>query len=275
MRPLHEILRKIITTREMKKMSASFDVIGEIAIIEVPKELERKEKEIARKIIETFKQVKTVAKRAGIHKGEFRTRKTKIIGGKRTKETIQKESGTIIKLNIDKCYYSPRYGTERLRLAKQVREGEKVLIMFSGVGPFPLVIAKNSKPEKIVGVEKNPECHKYAIENKKLNKKIGEKIDFIKGDVKNIVPKIGQFDRVAMPLPKGGENFLNTALKAVKTGGVLHFYDFATPEQFEESAKKIIEECRKEKRKCKILRIIKCGEVKPRTYRICVDAVIT
>ncbi|MBI4139603.1 class I SAM-dependent methyltransferase [Candidatus Woesearchaeota archaeon] len=276
MRPLHKILKEIITKKEIKKMPASFDVIGEIAIIEVPKELKKKEKKIAQKIIETFKQVKTVAKKAGIHKGEFRTRKTKIIGGEKTKETIQKESGTIIKLNIDKCYYSPRYGTERLRIAKQVKEGEKILVMFSGVGPFPLVIAKNSKPEKIVGVEKNPECHKYALENKKLNKKTGEKIEFIEGDVKNIVPKIkNQFDRVAMPLPKGGENFLSTAIRAVKPGGILHFYDFATPEKFEESANKIIEECKKEKRKCKVLRITKCGEVKPRTYRICIDATIT
>lgn len=274
MRSLHKILEDVITPEERKTMPASFDVIGNIAILDIPPTLRNKEKEIAKKVLETFKNITTIARREGIHEGEFRTRKVKILAGKRTKTTIHKESGIILKINVEKCYFSPRYGTERLRIASQVKEGERVLVMFSGVGPFPLVIAKNSKPSQVIGVEKNPECHKLALENKTLNKKAGKITEFFKGDVKEILPLIGLFDRIAMPLPKGGEEFLDYAIESIKKGGTIHFYDFASPDTFEYSQQKIIDSCKKIRRKCRIIQTTKCGEIKPRTYRICIDAKI-
>src|SRR3989338_502716 len=222
MRPLHKLLENIITSEECKLLPASFDVIGNIAILEIPPMLRKKEKKIAKEVLDEFKNITTVVRREGIHGGEFRTRKVKVLAGARTKTTAHKEARVLLKLNVETCYFSPRYGTERLRIASLVQEGERVLIMFSGVGPFPLVIAKNSKPSQVIGVEKNPECHKFALENKQLNKKAGAIVEFFEGDVRTVLPSLGIFDRVAMPLPKGGEEFLGCALETVKTGGTLH-----------------------------------------------------
>ena len=51
-----------------------------------------------------------------------------------------------------------------------VKKGEDVLVMFSGSGVYPCVIAKNSKPKSVVEIEINPVAHEYALENLKLNK---------------------------------------------------------------------------------------------------------
>ena len=60
--------------------------------------------------------------------------------------------------------------------------------MFSGIAPFPIVISKNSKANEIYGVEINPNAHKYALENLKLNKI--SNIKLFEGDVKTVLPDI-------------------------------------------------------------------------------------
>ena len=74
-----------------------------------------------------------------------------------------------------------------------------------------------------------------------------------------------------MPLPKGGENYLDLAIKAAKNKGTIHFYDFLHENQFDEAADKIDLACKKAKKKYKILKLVKCGQFGPGIYRICVD----
>jgi tRNA (guanine37-N1)-methyltransferase len=190
-------------------------VVGSIAILEIPSELVKKEKVIAETVLEMHKNIKTVLKKAAIHSGTYRTQKMKVLAGKRTKETEYKENNIRLMLNVEKVYFSPRLGTERLRITNLIKKGESVLVMFSGCAPYPCVIAKNAKPKEVYGVEINPHAHKYGEENIKLNK-LADVILF-KGDVRKIVPKIKKkFDRILMPLPKSAETFLDVALSAAK-----------------------------------------------------------
>ena len=129
------------------KLPSSYDIVGDILIVEIPDELKKKEKQIANKLLKDHKQVKTVVKKKGIHGGKFRVQKYVVLAGDRRKETEYKENGVRIKLNVDKTYFSIRLATERLRIAKQVKDGEIVLVMFSGVAVYPLVIAKNAKKQ--------------------------------------------------------------------------------------------------------------------------------
>src|SRR3989344_5046820 len=167
---LKESLKGKLSRKEKENLVTSFDIIGDIVIIEIPDLLIRKEKIIANAILKMHKNIKVVVKEIGAHSGEFRLQKVKVIAGVKRKETEYKENGTRMRLNVEKTYFSPRFGTERLRIASLVEAGEEVLVMFSGVAPFPLVIAKNSKASLIYGVEINPDAHKYAVENVKLNK---------------------------------------------------------------------------------------------------------
>ncbi|MFC1768170.1 class I SAM-dependent methyltransferase family protein [Nanoarchaeota archaeon] len=265
---LKEALQKKLSKKDLEFLRTSYDVIGSIAIIEIPKELVKKEKIIGNAIINLRKEVKTVCKRAGIHKGKYRTQKLTIIAGEKKKETVYRENGCVIELNVEKVYFSPRLSNERLRVSNLVKKGESVLVMFSGVAPYPLVISRNAKPKEIYGIELNPHAHKYATINVELNKL--KNITLIKGDVNKVTLK-KKFDRVLMPLPKSGEDFLHIALKFTKKGGIIHFYDFLHEREFDEAKKNVKEACKKAKKKCRLLNFVKCGQYGPGIFRICLD----
>ena len=263
---------KKLTKKQLSLIPRSFDVVGSIIIFaDFPEELKSKEKLIAQTLLDIHPNIKTIAKKTGQDSGRYRTPKLKIISGKRTKETVYKETGTKLKLNVEKVYFSVRLSTERKRIAEQVKDGESILVMFSGVAVYPLVISKNSKAEKIVGIEINPAAHKYAIENLKLNKI--KNIELILGDVRKKVPKLKtKFDRIIMPLPRGAEDFLDIALSAIKKKGIIHFYDFLRQEEIPQAAiEKIGKACKKAGKKYKILNHIRCGQFSPGTFRVCVD----
>jgi len=265
-----DLLKKVIPEKELCELTKSFDIVGDIAIIQVPKGKERFERIIADAILKTNKNVKVVLKRADVHQGEFRTQKMEWLAGEKRKETIHKENGVKIMLNVEKVYYSPRLSTERMRIAKQVKPGEDVLVMFSGCAPFCCVIAKNSKAKSVFGIEKNKVGHDYGIKNIIINKL--KNIYLINGDVKEVAPRIEKrFDRIVMPLPKSAGDFLEYAFMLSKKIAIIHFYDFQREGEFQKSEEKILAKCRELGRKCEIIRTVSCGAYSPRVFRICVD----
>jgi len=263
---MKEALKSDLTKKELSFLPKSFDLIGSIAIFsEFPKELEKKEKVIAQALINIHPNIKTVAKKTKTHSGIYRLKKVKILAGKKSKETLHKESNVLLKLNIETCYFSPRSSNERLRIASLIKKNESVLVMFSGIAVFPLVISKNSKAKEIYAVEINPVCHKYAEENIKLNKV--SNIKLYEGDVNKILPKINKkFDRILMPLPKDAYSFLPLALKKIKHNGIIHLYDFANKNEIEQ-----ISYSRIKGLPVKIIKTVKCGQYSPHVFRICFD----
>tara|TARA_Y100000034_G_scaffold20236_3_gene23099 strand:- start:1968 stop:2999 length:1032 start_codon:yes stop_codon:yes gene_type:complete len=268
---LKQALERKLTKKQLSHLKTAHDTIGNIAILEIDKELVKKQKLIAQTLLKINKNIKTVLKKSGEHTGVFRTQKLKYLAGIKTKIATYKENNVILKLDVEKVYFSVRLATERKRIMKQIKKNEEVLVMFSGCGPYPLTIAKNTQAKHITAIEINPTAHKYALENIKLNKI--NNITALKGDVKKQMPKLKtKFDRILMPLPKSAEDFLYLALKAIKPKGIIHFYDFLNDKDIPKAAiQKIKKACTKEKKKYKIIRHNKCGQFSPHTYRICVD----
>lgn len=258
---LKDALAGKLTKKELTHLRGSFDVIGDIAIIEIPKELNKKQKLIGNTLLQILKHVKVAAMETGEHSGKYRRPKLKIIAGEKRYKTTQKESGITLTLDVSKCYYSPRLGSERLRIAKLVKKNEKVLVVGSGIAPYPLVLAKHSTAKNITAVEINPIAHKYAELNVKQNKQ-QDKITCIKGDITKI--KLGKFDRIISAIPHEGTKLYPSLKKLSKKGTKLHIYDFAFEENLTEPAQKL---------DCKILRVVKTQQVGVRRYRVCIDAV--
>ena len=271
-RNLKYYLKNKLTNKELKFVPSSFDVVGDILIFsEFPKELTKKERIIGNTILENYHHIKTILKKTKKYSGRFRTPKLKVIAGENRKETVCKENDVLLKLDVEKVYFSSRMSSERKRIAELIKPNESVLVMFSGSGVYPLVIAKNTKCKEVYGIEINPVAHKYALENVKKNK-LENKTKLFLGDVKKILPKLNKkFDRILMPLPKGGENFLDLALKHIKNKGTVHFYDFLHEDEFDFAVEKIKKACNNLNKKYKILKIVKCGQYSPRFYRVCVD----
>ena len=268
-------LKGKLTKKELEFVPSSFDVVGDILIFsEFPRELSKKEKIIGQTILENYHHIKTVLKKTKKYSGKFRTPELKVIAGENRKETLFKENDVLIKLDVEKVYFSPRMSSERKRIASLIKPNESVLVMFSGSGAYPLVIAKNTKCREVCGIEINPVAHRYALENIKKNN-LENKIELFAGDVRKMLPKISKkFDRILMPLPKGGESFLDLALKHIKKKGIAHFYDFEHEGELYKSEEKVTKACKKSKKRCKILRIVKCGQYSPRFYRVCVDFLV-
>ncbi len=268
---LKDTLKSVLSKEEIDLVRASYDIIGNIAIIEVPSELRKKGKVIAQSIVKQHKNITTVAKKIGTHSGVYRTQKIKVIIGNKNTETLYKENSTRISLDIAKIYFSPRLATERLRIAKLAKPEEIILVLFSGCAPYPLVIAKNSQAKLIYGIEKNPIAHKYAVKNIKLNK-LEKRVTLIKGDVKKVINNLGQkFDRIIMPLPKDSKSFIKEALTVAKNPCYLHYYTFSTIENVKHSALNIKDTIKLLGRGCEIIDMVKCGQYSPRVYRVCID----
>lgn len=258
---LKETLANKLTQKELAKLRTSFDIIGSIAIIEIPKELKKREKLIGQTILQLLNNIKTVAVEAGEHAGKYRKQKLRIIAGEKTYETQQKESGITLKTNVAKCYYSPRLGSERMRIAKLVRQGEKVLVAGSGIAPYPIIISRHSSAKQITGIEANPAAHKYAQQNIILNK--AKNVTLIKGDITKI--KLGKFDRIILAIPHQGTKLVPAILKFAKKGTKIHIYDFAFEENLSEPAKKL-------PKQLKVNNVVKTQQVGVRRYRVCIDA---
>jgi tRNA (guanine37-N1)-methyltransferase len=271
---LKELLKEKLTEKEIALMPSSFDTVGDILIFnDFPEELKKKEKKIGEEILKKLKHIKVVAKKTGKYSGRYRTPKLKIIAGEKRTETVHKENGVVLKLDIEKAYFSARTSTERKRIAQLVKPEEKILVMFSGIAPLPAVIAKNASPKEITGIEINKTAHKYALENVKLNKI--KDIKLYCGDVRKIMPKINtKFDRILMPLPKTAEEFLDTALPKIKKNGIIHVYSFISLERAPEMAEKIKKICLENGKKCSVKNIVKCGQFSPAEYRMCFDVLV-
>ena len=269
---LKDLLKGKLTQKELSIIPSSYDIVGSILIFsDFPKELAKKERIIGETLLDLHKNIKTVCKKTRKYSGKYRTPKLKIIAGEKTKETMHKENNSRLKLDVEKVYFSSRLSTERKRIFGQIKKNESVLTMFSGCGAYPITIARNSNAKEVYGIEINPIAHKYALENLKLNK-VEDKINLYLGDARKIMPKISKkFDRILMPLPKGAESYLDLALNKSKNKGMIHFYTFAEEDNYEPTTKAIIKKCEKQKKKCKILGIVKCGQFSPGVFRICVD----
>jgi tRNA (guanine37-N1)-methyltransferase len=223
-----------LRAREAASLESGIDVIGDIAIVKLRPGTEGKEAGFAEAILSEMKSVRCVYGQEGGIEGDFRLRKLRHLAGEERTTTLHKENGIRLKLDVETCYFSPRLSTERLRIARQVGEGEKVLNMFAGVGPYSVLIAKRTK---VWSCELNDAAFRFHVENNKLNK-VEDKVEMIEGDAMLLPEELegeGPFDRILMPHPSQANIFLPAALAMLARGGVVHYYRHVSGEDVDEA----------------------------------------
>ncbi len=271
-RSLKEALAGKLSAKELSSLVTSFDVIGTIAVIEIPGSLLKKKNLIARALMQANTHVKTVARIKGKHSGKYRVRPVEIVAGEHSALTEHREHGCRFKVQVGKMFFSPRLSHERERISALIRRDEIVGAFFAGVGPFPLVFAKHSPMKKAYAVELNPSAYKFLKENIELNK-CSESIEPILGDVRKVAPRLkGKCDRIVMPLPKGAEHFLDSAFTAAAPRCTVHFYQFSPREApFKEALAKVKEAAKKFNRKARVLRKKKVRSFSPGIVQVVID----
>jgi tRNA (guanine37-N1)-methyltransferase len=218
-----------------------YDVVGDVAIIHVPKSVALEASLIAEAIMKTDRHVKAVLKQSSAVEGDFRLRGLEWILGEKKTKTVHKESGCFFSVDLAECYFSPRLSFERLRIAHLMRPGEVAVNMFAGVGCFSILMVKFGGARKVYSIDANPAAVDFLRENVKLNRMTGRVVPIL-DDSKDVVLKSlqGVADRVIMPLPDKAFEYLDFAILALKPGlNWVHYYDFVHAVKTENPVEKV------------------------------------
>jgi len=221
---LKEAITGILSEKEVGDLYGAFDQIGDIIILRIPDSLVSKKEIIGKVLLENVKTAKSVFYQSSPVSGDFRTRKLELLAGENKTETEYKEHGCRFIVDVEKAFFSPRLSTERDRIANLIQDGETVINMFGGVGMFSIIAAKKKKCT-VYNLDINPNASKLCEQNINLNKLVG-KVESITGDAIKIIEKglTGIGDRVLMLLPERSDEFLDSAIKAAKKNGIIHYY---------------------------------------------------
>lgn len=251
--------------------SPSYEVIGDIALLEDHDLDEEKASKIADVLLRIQPNIKTVLKPLTPVIGEFRVREFEVVAGEPRTETIHREYGCRYKVDLARVYFTPRLSTERSRVLSWIQEGDIVVDMFAGVGPYSILLAKSKKPSKVIAIDKNPDAIHYLKENIALNSV--KNIEAIEGNASEEAKKFaGIADHVIMNLPHNAYEFLDPAVLLTKPGGIIHYYGITPADDlFESSIKLIKEAAERVGRQVEVLEKRIVRSYAPYQYNICIE----
>lgn len=265
-----ELLEGELTEEEIENLRTSFDTIGDVVILEIPDNLENKKQLIGDAALKFTKRRSIYMKKSAI-KGTTRVRDLEFLSGVDDSITIHKEHGARLKLDVREVYFSPRLATERKRVMESVKDGERILDMFCGIGPFPIVIAKN-KDVEITAVDINEAAIRYLDENIELNKLNGS-IETYCGDVREVSKSFNsKFDRIIMNLPGLAYTFLDVAVDLIEEDGIINYYEFS--DSYEQGKKRLEDACRKAGKEVEIINTRKVKSTSPGEWHVAIDGKI-
>lgn len=273
---LADLLEDRLPPHLIASLPRATDFVGEIAVVEIPPELEVHKRLIGEAILATYKRVCTVLAKSGAVVGTYRLREFEVIAGVDETETVYREYGCTYHVDLSKVYFSPRLSHEHNRVASQVREGETVVDMFAGVGPFSILIAKKCRSVQVYAIDVNSDAVRYLEKNITVNG-VEKRVVPILGDARPVIEErlMGVADRVIMNLPERALEYVDVACKAIKTeGGIIHYYEFTDEADPLEAAKnRLIEAVKKSRRDVKKILLARTVRVTaPYTWQVAVDA---
>jgi tRNA (guanine37-N1)-methyltransferase len=262
---LKQKLQDVLPKEQLCHVSNRIHVIGDIAILSLPAEVEGNKKEIAEAVISQSKNIRIVLNKISMLEGDCRVASFEVLSGIGGTVTNHKEYGFTYRLDVTQVFFNSHLAYEHQRVASQVRPGESVLVPFAGVGPFVVPIA--ARGAKVMALEKSSSACRWLAENLRAND-VEEGAAILNADAFCVLQMITRnFDRAVVPTPYGMDKILETITHAVRTGGAVHFYTFKRRQQIEGLSKKY-EDMGFEIGLCR-----RCGNVAPGVSRWAFDLV--
>jgi tRNA (guanine37-N1)-methyltransferase len=222
-------------------LASGVDTIGDIAIVRIEEAKASEKKRIAAAILEETKAVRCVFEQEGGIGGEFRLRRLRHLAGEDRTLTTHRENGCSYKVDVARCYFSPRLSTERLRVVEAAGMGEAVLNMFAGVGPFSVLFARKKKA-RVLSCELSEYACELHEENDRANS-VDRLVKVVNADAMAL-PRLTKlrFDRILMPHPSLADRFLPAALSLAKRGAIIHYYRHVLGRNEGEAAENLMRE---------------------------------
>ncbi len=223
---LSEVLIDILNQEQLEILPRAYDLVGDIAVLEIPDELLEFSNQIGSAFLQIHPSFSTVLGKKGAIAGRSRVREYSLLAGVDKTDTTHIEYGCKIRVDLAKAYFSPRLLEEHHQVAEQVTDDESVLDMFTGVGPFPLHIARRCGAN-VVALDINPDAITLLEESLKINKLVGRITPICVDAREYIQENLGQdMNRVIMNHPSGAHEFVADACNVLVSGGILHYYEF-------------------------------------------------
>jgi len=273
---LRNALEGKLTETELDLLPRAYDLIGDIAVLEIPDELSDHQYAIGEAFLQVRSNFTTILGKKGAIKGTLRTREYELLAGSDKTNTTHTEYGCRISVDLAKAYFSPRLLEEHNRVAHLVQTDEHVIDMFTGVGPFALHIARKVNA-KVIAVDINPDAIELLEKSMSMNRLIGL-IEPVNKDVREYAKTVETHiaDRVIMNHPSGSSDFISEACYLLKPGGTMHYYDFIGGDSPEgDISEKLGQLVEKSSRKIDEITLIRrVRDSAPYEYHMVVDAII-
>ena len=276
---LRKIAREVLGDELGSRVWKRIEIIGDIAVIRKPFDLDPESlRPVAEELLKRLSYIKSVWLAITPVEGTHRVRQYVHLAGEKRSETVYREHGCSFMLDITRVYISPVLGYDHMRIAKMVRDGEKVLNMFAGIGGYSIVLSRHARPSYVLSIDINPDAVRYLRINIELNR-VGDRNEVVLGDALKIVSSLRrEFDRVLMPLPELWREALVVALDAVKMGGYIHPHLFVDADRKREAFDRAIEMVSRVLKEKKIRFDVMGGHVirsvGPRRYHVTLDIAV-
>jgi len=217
-----DLLRGRVPEEVLAVLPRSYQVVGDLVLVHLPEEA-LPYSEVIGEALARVARVRAVYA-VSLTEGEFRIRRISKLWGEGGAETVHTEYGVRIYVDLSRSYFNPTLSYEHWRLSEEVRDGERVLDLFSGVGAFSLHIAFK-RYATCVAVDSNPHAIAALVRSTTLNKLKGRVVPVVSRveDVGELLPR-ESFSRVIVDLPHRSLEYLELAAGFVERGGYIHLY---------------------------------------------------
>ncbi len=220
--PVDEVRRVARIPDSLKdELPSKWELLGDVLVLRLPPSLIGLERAAAEAYADVL-GAKSVLQDVGGIGGELRTPRVRRILGDDT-VTVHRENGVLFKLDVEKVMFSSGNIDERVRVSKLDCDGEVIVDMFAGIGYFSLPVAVHRDPKRVISCELNPVAFGYLVENIALND-VSDFVEPVEGDNRKLDGS-SIADRVFMGYVKTTHEYLDTAIRLLRSGGTIHYHE--------------------------------------------------